>query len=86
MALGQGLEALIPLGEPVDVRDTDRTITYLPADSLRPNPYQPRRLFQEESLADLSESIKERGVIQPLIVRHAPGGGYEIVAGEMSTV
>ena len=82
MALGQGLEALIPLGEPVDVKDTDRTITYLPADSLRPNPYQPRRLFQEESLADLSESIKERGVIQPLIVRHAPGGGYEIVAGE----
>jgi len=49
---------------------------------LLPNPFQPRRSFQEASLTDLSESIRERGVIQPLIVRSASSGKYEIVAGE----
>lgn len=81
-ALGQGLDALIPLEQRSETRTADRSIQYVPADSLLPNPYQPRRYFPEESLSDLSESIKERGVIQPLIVRASGHGSYEIVAGE----
>lgn len=81
-ALGQGLDALIPAHESVGTEDPNRIITYVSADSLLPNPFQPRRSFQEASLTDLSESIKERGVIQPLIVRSASSGKYEIVAGE----
>lgn len=81
-ALGQGLDALIPAHEPVGTEDPSRTITYVSADSLLPNPFQPRRSFQEASLIGLSESIKERGVIQPLIVRSASSDKYEIVAGE----
>jgi len=81
-ALGQGLDALIPIDEPADLKASERSITFLPIDSLLPNPYQPRRIFAEESLVDLSRSIKERGVIQPLIVRVASEGSYEIVAGE----
>lgn len=81
-ALGLGLDALIPLDEPLAPKDSTRNIKYVPIDSLRPNPFQPRRIFAEESLTDLSESIKEMGVIQPLIVRTASDGNYEIVAGE----
>jgi len=80
--LGQGLDALIPLNETFAPKDSSRNIKYVPIDSLRPNPFQPRRFFPEESLTDLSESIKEMGVIQPLIVRTGSDGNYEIVAGE----
>jgi ParB family transcriptional regulator, chromosome partitioning protein len=81
-ALGQGLNALLPLDDFADRQDTDRSISYLPIGSLLPNPHQPRRSFLEESLEDLSRSIKEMGVIQPLIVRSLSDGRYEIVAGE----
>lgn len=81
-ALGQGLDALIPLEEPVQREASDRTLAYLPVESLLPNPYQPRTSFAEESLVDLSRSIKEMGVIQPIIVRASGNGRYEIVAGE----
>lgn len=81
-ALGQGLDALIPLHEPVESVDREHRIMHISADSLLPNPYQPRRSFAEESLIELSESIRERGVIQPLIVRSAGEDRYEIVAGE----
>ncbi len=81
-ALGQGLDALIPLDKSEGQSTQEAGIKYLPIDSLLPNPYQPRRSFQEESLADLSHSIKEMGVIQPLIVRSTTDGRYEIVAGE----
>jgi ParB family chromosome partitioning protein len=81
-ALGQGLDALIPLHEPVESVDPEHRIMYISADSLLPNPYQPRRSFAEESLIELSESIRERGIIQPLIVRSADEDRYEIVAGE----
>ncbi len=59
-------------------RQNDR----LPIDRIRPNPDQPRRDFDEKELDDLAASIREKGVIQPLIVRPVPSGGYEIVAGE----
>lgn len=81
-ALGLGLDALIPLDDPPsEGKAPDHDVRTVPVDSLVPNPYQPRRLFYEESLADLSRSIAENGVIQPLIVR-PKAGSYEIVAGE----
>jgi ParB family chromosome partitioning protein len=80
--LGQGLDALIPLEKPAGQSAPEAGIKYLAIDSLLPNPHQPRRSFPEESLADLSHSIKEMGVIQPLIVRSTIEGKYEIVAGE----
>lgn len=82
-ALGQGLNALLPIEEPTHTPASQQdNIRYVPIDALIPNPYQPRRMFAEESLADLSHSIKEMGVIQPLIVRAAHDGKFEIVAGE----
>jgi len=81
-ALGQGLDALLPVDEPLDTSYSDRSIRYLSSNLLLPNPHQPRRVFSEDSLADLSRSIQEKGLIQPLIVRPASDGKYEIVAGE----
>jgi len=80
--LGQGLDALIPVEKPAEQSAAEAGIKYLAIDSLLPNPHQPRRSFPEESLAELSSSIKEMGVIQPLIVRSINEGTYEIVAGE----
>lgn len=89
--LGRGLSALmadagVDLGqagrEPqVRVATPDRKV---PIESLRPNPDQPRRRFDDEALAELAQSIREKGVLQPLIVRPVPGqpDHYEIVAGE----
>jgi len=81
-ALGQGLDALLPLDQPVSRGASDGDIIYVAMESLIPNQNQPRRLFSERSLADLADSIREMGVIQPLIVRPRPEGKYEIVAGE----
>jgi ParB family chromosome partitioning protein len=81
-ALGQGLDALIPVDRPEVKSESATGIKYLPIDSLLPNPNQPRTSFPQESLDDLSQSIKEIGLIQPLIVRSTAHGGYEIVAGE----
>lgn len=86
--LGRGLSALMadvntpdaPAGA-VEPRAPDMMVAI---DKVEPNPNQPRRYFSEEALQELSSSIKEKGVIQPLIVRKSPKGGdlYEIVAGE----
>ncbi len=54
----------------------------LPVDAIHPNPRQPRRRFEAEAAAGLAESVRRQGVIQPLLVRPRPAGGYEIVAGE----
>ncbi len=59
-----------------------RRLTDVSVDSIVPNPYQPRRHFDEEDLQDLARSIAEVGVIQPLVVCEAESGGYELVAGE----
>ncbi len=82
MALGQGLDALLPLEAPSGRSDVPGQVTYVSMDSLLPNPDQPRRLFSEESLAELSRSIKEKGLIQPLIARPIDDTTYQIVAGE----
>ena len=77
MALGKGLGALIPGGEPVG----DKEFLFCPIDRIHPNRYQPRREFSDDDLAELSQSIREQGIIQPLIVRNG-SDGYELIAGE----
>lgn len=79
--LGKGLGAL--LGEYVDEEvEPEGPVRELPVDRIRPNPYQPRTEFGEEGLERLVESIRENGLLQPLVVRPAEGEGWEIVAGE----
>lgn len=75
--LGRGLDALIPS---LSVNDDDKVIE-VPISQLRANPYQPRKTFDEDSIKELAESIKQHGVIQPIIVRTVLKG-YEIIAGE----
>ncbi|MFK7692287.1 ParB/RepB/Spo0J family partition protein [Paenibacillus sp. HJGM_3] len=75
--LGRGLDALIPS---LNVSEDDKVIE-IPLKELRPNPYQPRKTFNEDSINELATSIKEHGVIQPIIVRSVLRG-YEIIAGE----
>jgi len=76
--LGKGLGALIPAES---ATDDIAGLQELPIASIRPNPYQPRGHFDEESLASLAESIREVGVLQPVLVRPVEDG-YELVAGE----
>ena len=56
-------------------------VVFLPAKSIRPNPAQPRKIFREEALAELTESVRRHGILQPLSVRRV-GTGYELIAGE----
>ena len=78
--LGKGLGALIP---PEAVAQGDGTVfREVPVSSVTPNPYQPRRHFDEEALASLSASIRELGVLQPLLVRMLETGEYQLIAGE----
>ncbi len=56
-------------------------VVFLPAKAIRPNPTQPRKLFREEPLEELAESIRQHGILQPLSVRRV-GAGYELIAGE----
>jgi len=76
--LGRGLGALIPTGV---VSSDEAGLQEIPIASIRPNPQQPREHFNEESLAALAESIREVGVLQPVLVR-AGGDGFELIAGE----
>lgn len=75
--LGKGLDALIPS---LSIQDDDKVIE-IPLNQLRANPYQPRKTFDEEAIRELAESIRQHGVIQPIIVRSVLKG-YEIIAGE----
>ncbi|GAB6096534.1 ParB/RepB/Spo0J family partition protein [Desulfatiferula olefinivorans] len=78
-ALGRGLSALIP--EPEAPAEESGEYFLCDIDLIVPNRYQPRRIFSEEELADLCQSIVEQGVIQPLLVRR-DDTGYELIAGE----
>ena len=86
--LGRGLSALLGEAEPApdaDARGRDGgAVQQAPIELLRRNPDQPRRHFGEAELAELTESVRERGVLQPILVRPALGaaGEYQIVAGE----
>jgi ParB family chromosome partitioning protein len=81
--LGKGLGALIPTAEGVtdDIGDDTPRLEELPIDAIVPNPHQPRVHFDEESLSDLAASIREIGVLQPILVRPAEHG-YQLLAGE----
>ncbi len=81
MALGRGLDALIPHFEPVR-EDTQKDYLQCDIDLIHSNPYQPRTRFAEEELAELSASVREQGIIQPLLVRKNATIGYELIAGE----
>lgn len=88
-ALGRGLEELF-FNEPMDYSKVEEKIidetpkeeiTMIKVDELRSNPYQPRKIFDEEALKELANSIKEHGVFQPIIIKKSIKG-YEIIAGE----
>jgi ParB family transcriptional regulator, chromosome partitioning protein len=81
--LGRGLAALIgDVGEETSVADSGRKPRRAPIENLRANPRNPRRLFTDAELDELSDSIRERGIIQPIVVRALQGDNFEIIAGE----
>ena len=77
-ALGRGLQTLIPVGN-APGRDE---IEDVPLSLIAPNPFQPRRVFDEAELEELANSVKAKGVLQPILVRKLGDGGYELIAGE----
>ena len=77
--LGRGLGALIPTGTAAEQAGG---LAEIPIAEIRPNPQQPRQHFDEETLAALADSIREVGILQPVLVRAAENGGYELIAGE----
>lgn len=79
-ALGKGLGALIP-DKPVAEGEGKKAFFACGIEEIHPNPYQPRKVFAEEPLQDLVQSIREKGILQPLVVRRK-GEGYELIAGE----
>lgn len=89
-ALGKGLEELFSndllsfdnIEETIVNEAEESDVVELDINELRPNPYQPRKVFDEEKLKELAESIKVHGVIQPIIVKRSTVKGYEIIAGE----
>lgn len=78
--LGKGLGALIPTGEAADSQST--ALQEIPVSDIRPNPNQPRAYFDEEAQVSLTASIRELGVLQPILVRPASDGHFELIAGE----
>lgn len=82
--LGRGLSALLEeMGSAPPATATEaRSASTLPVAAISPNPTQPRRLFDETALNELADSIRIKGVLQPILVRPAEEGRYEIVAGE----
>jgi len=79
--LGRGLSALIG-EEAVPTRGEAKATRTLPTAFLRPNRFQPRKTFAPDELHDLAESVREKGILQPILVRPLSGDSYEIVAGE----
>ena len=91
--LGRGLSALLgdsgvaaaaavlEGGNAAPAGSASRGLRTLPVSHLKPGKFQPRRQFEEEAIADLVESVREKGILQPILVRPIDGG-YEIIAGE----
>ena len=78
-ALGKGLSALIP--EDATLTEEDGRFFQCPIEAIEPNPYQPRQIFRTEELREMADSIREKGVLTPLLVNRA-GRGYQLIAGE----
>ncbi len=83
--LGKGLESLIPK-KAEDFGDVSaakkEAVFYIEIDKIKPNPYQPRQEFEDKNIKDLAESIREYGILQPLIVTRTGRGSYQLIAGE----
>lgn len=82
--LGQGINALFPEEALLEEESLsgEEKVDRIPVSEIRPNPYQPRQNFDQDALEELAESIKQNGVLQPIIVRKSSAKGYELVAGE----
>src|SRR5512140_1572426 len=80
--LGKGLDALIPTGQKTSGPSSEGGVTQVPIDLIQRNPRQPRENFDIEELENLAASIREHGIIQPLIVSPGKGGLYTLIAGE----
>lgn len=80
--LGRGLDSLLPSDFDSSILNRDERIQKLFISDIQPNPDQPRKHFDEQSLSELSNSIKQYGVLQPIIVSPLKKGGYQIIAGE----
>lgn len=81
--LGKGIDALFQDMANLEEVDVQRDeVIEVPLNELRPNPYQPRKTFDESSLQELASSIERSGVFQPIIIRKSAVKGYEIIAGE----
>jgi ParB family chromosome partitioning protein len=79
--MGRGLAAILsPTGEPGSEAQAD--LRRVPVELIAKNPRQPRQVFDEDALVALSDSLKEKGVLQPVLLRPLPGGKYELIAGE----
>ena len=83
-SLGKGLGALLQqneVGTPSALAADERRVIMAKVGDIKPSPFQPRRHFRQEQIDELAESIRERGLVQPLVVRRV-GGAYELIAGE----
>jgi len=82
-ALGRGLEALLPHAAKAEpAYSTAQDVQEIPLQHIIPNRYQPRTTFSDDDISQLSESIKQNGLLQPIIVRRRGDGIYELIAGE----
>ena len=80
-ALGRGLDALLPSTKPA-LRPELPEVQYLRVDAIVPNRYQPRQMFSLQELAELTASLKQSGLLQPVLVRRKGDGIYELISGE----
>ena len=80
--LGKGLGALLTENPVVIEEISSERVLLLPIENIAPNPNQPRKDFPQEQLEELVQSVRDRGILQPILVRPTSGDGYEIIAGE----
>ncbi|MEP6936021.1 MAG: ParB/RepB/Spo0J family partition protein [Nitrospirota bacterium] len=80
-ALGRGLDALLPAIKPVSMSELSE-VQHLRVDAIVPNRYQPRQMFPLQELAELTASVKQSGLLQPILVRRKGDGIYELISGE----
>jgi len=80
-ALGRGLDALLPAIKPASMSELSE-VRHLRVDAIVPNRYQPRQTFAPQELAELTASVKESGLLQPILVRRKGDGIYELISGE----
>lgn len=80
-ALGRGLDALLPAIKPVPMQELPE-VQHLRVDAIVPNRYQPRQMFSPQELAELTASLKQNGLLQPILVRRKGDGIYELISGE----